>query len=91
MAATLAAHLACAGTQREFVPIPIPEGRSVVYLYRASSILAGVCASFLLYLLFAKRPPGLIELFGAALVIGAILVLSLPSVLKKRRAKAAAG
>ncbi len=64
------------------------ENSFCVPVNRASSILAGICASFALYLLVGKSPPGAVELFGASLVVGAILVLSLPGVLARRRAAA---
>ncbi|MEZ4224595.1 MAG: hypothetical protein R3B13_26835 [Polyangiaceae bacterium] len=62
------------------------ENSFCVPVNRASSILAGVCASFSLALLLGRRPPGGTELFGAGLVVAAIVVLSLPSVLAKRKA-----
>ena len=61
------------------------ENSFCVPVNRASSILAGVLASFSLFLFFDKPPPGGKELFGAALVIGAILVLSVPPLLQKRQ------
>jgi drug/metabolite transporter (DMT)-like permease len=60
------------------------ENSFCVPVNRASSILAGICASYALYLFLGKRPPSSVELAGAALVVCAIVVLSLPSLLKKR-------
>jgi drug/metabolite transporter (DMT)-like permease len=60
------------------------ENSFCVPVNRASSILAGVCASYALYLFFDKRPPGSVELAGAGLIVLAILALSLPSLLGKR-------
>ncbi len=65
------------------------ENSFCVPVNRASSILAGLLASLSLYVLLGKSPPGTNELVGAVLVIGAILVLSLPGVIAKRRAAAA--
>ena len=65
------------------------ENSFCVPVNRASSILAGVCASLSLALLLGRRMPGPTELVGAGLVVAAIVVLSLPSILAKRGAKAA--
>ena len=62
------------------------ENSFCVPVNRASSILAGVLASASLYLFLDKSPPGIRELFGALMVVSAILVLSLPPLLQKRRA-----
>jgi drug/metabolite transporter (DMT)-like permease len=62
------------------------ENSFCVPVNRASSILAGVCASYALYLFVGKSPPGSLELAGAGLVVLAIVVLSLPSLLGKRGA-----
>ncbi len=62
------------------------ENTFCVPVNRASSILAGVAASASLYVLFAKAPPGGLELFGAALIVAAIVVLSVPSVFRRRAA-----
>ena len=67
------------------------ENSFCVPVNRASSILAGVFASLSLALLLGRRPPGSTELLGAGLVVAAILVLSLPSILAKRKAKAESG
>jgi drug/metabolite transporter (DMT)-like permease len=68
------------------------ENSFCVPVNRASSVLAGILASLALSVFLGKRMPGAIELFGAALVVGAILVLSVPGVLERRRlARAAAG
>lgn len=62
------------------------ENSFCVPVNRASSILAGISASFALYFAVGKSPPGAVELFGASLVVAAIVALSLPGVLAKRRA-----
>jgi drug/metabolite transporter (DMT)-like permease len=62
------------------------ENTFCVPVNRSSSILAGVIASFSLTLLFGKTPPSAYQLTGAALIIGAILFLTLPPMLEKRRA-----
>ncbi|MBM3316891.1 MAG: hypothetical protein FJY75_03470 [Candidatus Eisenbacteria bacterium] len=67
------------------------ENTFCIPVNRSSSVLAGVFASFTLALLFGMRVPSAYQLAGAALVILAILVLSLPGVLaQRRRAPAAA-
>lgn len=60
------------------------ENTYCVPVNRCSSILAGVAASYLAMGLFDGKPPSSYELGGAALIIAAILVLTLP-LLKKRR------
>lgn len=60
------------------------ENSFCVPVNRASSILAGVFASYSLALFLGKKPPSGIELVGASLVVAAIVVLSLPSLLGKR-------
>ena len=60
------------------------ENSFCVPVNRASSILAGVTASFGLAALVKYHAPGPVDLIGATLVIAAILVLSLPGVLKRR-------
>lgn len=66
------------------------ENTFCVPVNRASSVLAGVVASFSLATLTDLSMPANTELFGAALVIAAILVLSLPPALETRRKRAAA-
>lgn len=53
------------------------ENTFCVPVNRASSILAGVVAAYLLVLFMDKAPPGATELIGAALVVAAILLLTL--------------
>lgn len=65
------------------------ENTFCVPVNRASSVLAGVVASFALATLTDLSMPANPELFGAALVIAAILVLSLPPALETRRKRAA--
>ncbi|WP_233261267.1 hypothetical protein [Vitiosangium sp. GDMCC 1.1324] len=62
------------------------ENSFSVPVNRASSILAGVVATGLLSVLLGLPGAGKRELLGAALVMGAMLVLGLPTVLKARRA-----
>lgn len=59
------------------------ENSFCVPVNRASSVLAGVCASIALYVTLNKQPPGAREFIGAVLVIGAILTLSVPTMLKR--------
>ncbi|MFH1679672.1 MAG: hypothetical protein ABIH26_03400 [Candidatus Eisenbacteria bacterium] len=61
------------------------ENTFCIPVNRSSSILAGVLASFTLAILFGRRPPSAHELAGALLVIFAILFLSLPAILGRRR------
>jgi len=61
------------------------ENSFCVPVNRASSVLAGILASLSLSVLVRKPLPGMVEMFGAALVVGAILVLSVPGVLERRR------
>lgn len=60
------------------------ENTFCVPVNRASSILAGVAAAYLLVGWLGKAPPGATELVGAALVVAAVLVLSLGPKLRKR-------
>ncbi|MBI1946209.1 MAG: hypothetical protein HYS27_10955 [Deltaproteobacteria bacterium] len=60
------------------------ENTFCVPVNRASSILAGLVASFASAAIFAAALPSTFELLGAALIVVAIAVLSLPSLLKKR-------
>jgi hypothetical protein len=63
------------------------ENTFCIPVNRSSSVLAGVLASFTLALFFGKRFPSAHELVGALLVILAILFLSLPPLIGKRRAR----
>ncbi|MHB8875723.1 MAG: hypothetical protein ACYC8T_18715 [Myxococcaceae bacterium] len=67
------------------------ENSFCVPVNRASSILAGVVASYALSVLLGMKPVGSRDLIGALLVIGAIVALTLPGVLKARAARAAPG
>jgi hypothetical protein len=62
------------------------ENTYCVPVNRSSSIMAGVIASYVLYALFEKGAPSAYKLAGAGLIIGAILVLTLPPMIEKRRA-----
>ena len=66
------------------------ENTFCVPVNRASSILAGVVASFSLSIFARQSRPNGYELAGAALVVAAIVVLSAPSVLAKRKERLAA-
>ena len=61
------------------------ENTYCVPVNRSSSILAGVLASFSLAALLGVAPPSAYELVGAALILVAILFLSLPPLLEARR------
>jgi len=64
------------------------ENTYCVPVNRSSSILAGVVASYLLLIFPGQRAPGASELIGAALVIGAIVFLTIPPMMEKRRQRA---
>ncbi len=66
------------------------ENSYCVPVNRASSILAGLVASVGLYLFLKQPPPSKGELAGAALIVAAISMLSVPPLLEKRRAAKAA-
>jgi len=66
------------------------ENTYCVPVNRASSILAGLVATYSLALILGERGANASELIGAALIIAAILVLSLPPLMQKRKAAAAA-
>jgi phosphate/phosphite/phosphonate ABC transporter binding protein len=52
---------------------------------RASSVLAGVVASAFIWVVFSGKPPPASDLFGAAIMTGAILVLSLGAIADRHR------
>ncbi|MEZ4469865.1 MAG: hypothetical protein R3F60_03480 [bacterium] len=62
------------------------ENSFCIPVNRASSILAGVAASYVLVALGLGAPDAS-QLFGAALIVGAIAFLSLPPLLERRRAR----
>lgn len=63
------------------------ENTFCVPVNRSSSILAGVLSSLLLTWFFHAPSPSPYKLAGAGLIIGAILVLSIPPLLEKQKAK----
>ncbi len=65
------------------------ENTFCVPVNRASSVLAGVVATLGLHLAFGSRMPSTHEWTGASLIVGAILVLSLPGVLRSSKAPGA--
>ncbi len=64
------------------------ENTYCVPVNRASSILAGLVASYSLTMILGERTPAFSELLGAGLVLAAIAVLSLPNFIKPRQAHA---
>lgn len=60
------------------------ENSFSVPVNRASSIIAGVLAAYGLHVFASAPAPGLAELLGAGLVVAAMVLLSAPSLLKKR-------
>lgn len=66
------------------------ENSYSVPVNRCASILAGVGASYLLMVWLGGPAPSVHELMGAFLIVQAILFLTLPLLLEKRAAKAAA-
>jgi hypothetical protein len=66
------------------------ENTFCVPVNRASSVLAGIVASYSLMLILGTKAPGMGEMLGALLIVAAIVVLAVPSLLKARpRASAA--
>jgi len=65
------------------------ENTYCVPVNRSSSILAGVVASFGLAAIFGRSIPSAHQLVGASLIITAILFLSIPPALERRRLAAA--
>ena len=61
------------------------ENAFTVPVNRASSILAGVLATAVLSVWMGQRGVGTREVIGAVLVMGAMIVLSVPTLLKARR------
>lgn len=66
------------------------ENTFCVPVNRSSSILAGLVATFCLWAILDEPFPPATEFVGAALVIAAILFLSLPPLMEKRRQERAA-
>ena len=66
------------------------ENTFCVPVNRASSILAGLGASYSLSLLLGNPPPSASELLGAALIVAAIAFLSVPGIVEKHKAARAA-
>jgi drug/metabolite transporter (DMT)-like permease len=66
------------------------ENTFCVPVNRSSSLLAGVVASYGLTLFLGQPPPSAYKLAGAALIVAAILFLSLPGLWARRRALGAA-
>ena len=64
------------------------ENTYCVPVNRSSSVLAGVVASYALMLFPNGKAPGFSELMGAGLIIGAIVFLTIPPMLEKRRTRA---
>lgn len=62
------------------------ENTFCVPVNRSSSIMAGVVASFTLAVLVDRPLPSVYQLTGAVLIVVAILFLSLPPLLEKKRA-----
>ena len=67
------------------------ENTFCVPVNRASSILAGLVGSVTLALWLDARMPAWPELVGAALMVGAIVALTVPPALARRRARARTG
>jgi hypothetical protein len=65
------------------------ENTYCIPVNRCSSILAGVLAGFSLALFFDYEPPSVYELAGASLILSAILALTIPPLMAKRRARLA--
>lgn len=65
------------------------ENSFSVPVNRASSIIAGVLAGYGLHVFAGAAAPGAAELFGAGLVIAAMVLLSAPSLMARRSADVA--
>jgi len=65
------------------------ENTFCVPVNRSSSILAGVVASFILFAWLANPLPSTFQFIGAAMIITALMFLSIPPLVEKQRAKAA--
>lgn len=65
------------------------ENTFCVPVNRASSVLAGIVASYSLAFLLRHPPPAGREIAGAMLIIAAIVVLTVPTLAKKRAAASA--
>lgn len=63
------------------------ENTYCVPVNRASSILAGVVASFSLAVIFDRPAPSAHDLLGASLIVAAILVLSIPLLARARKGR----
>ena len=61
------------------------ENTYCIPVNRSSSIVAGLIATYLLALFPSMNPPAISELIGAAFIIGAILFLTIPPAVAKRR------
>ena len=61
------------------------ENTFCVPINRSSSILAGVVASYMLTYIYHSKAPSSANLMGAALIVVAILFLTIPPQLEKRR------
>ncbi len=61
------------------------ETAFAVPVNRSSSILAGVMASFLLYFVFDLSLPSVYKMAGAGVILVAILFLSIPPLIEKKR------
>jgi general stress protein CsbA len=66
------------------------ENTFCVPVNRASSVLAGLCASLALALLLGERYPAASEWVGASLILVAIAVLSIPPLVARHRSRAPA-
>lgn len=66
------------------------ENTYCVPVNRSSSILAGVFAQYTITILFAKEPPSACNLIGAGLIIMAIVFLTVPLMLEKKKTAPAA-
>lgn len=60
------------------------ENTYSVPVNRCSSILAGVIATYIVYLAFDQREPSGYQLFGAGMIVTAILFLTIPPMMAKR-------
>jgi len=61
------------------------ENTDCVPVNRASNVLAGVLATVALAVVWGQRWPAMTEWVGAGLILGAIVSLSVPPIVERRR------
>lgn len=80
----------CTGIAGGLILLDKRENTFCVPVNRSSSILAGVLAAWLLTWFLGNPTPGTYKMIGAALIICAIMALSIPPLVERRRERSAA-